>query len=164
MFIYYHTKFNYLYFHVICFIDNIHLLEYLDIIRLSTVCHDLVLIKIEWETISFSAVEDVTLQPPPLCRPTNIANSSVIACLERNDNVFYNISIQQTSCSLNVITSFSLDCPLMLNVPVMKITIYANGTITTLSDDNRTITCINGVWPNINTKCKSNTYDILSIS
>ena len=130
-------------------------MDYLDIILLSTSSHDLVLIKIEWETISISVVDDVTLQPPPLCGPTNITNSSVMACLERNDNVSYNISIQQRSCTLNVITSFSLDCPLMFNVAVMKITIYTNETITALSNDNRTITCINGVWPNTNPKCKS---------
>ena len=141
--------------HFICFIDNIHLLEYLDIVLLSTGSHDLVLVKIEWETISFSAVDNVTIQPPPLCGPTNITNSSVMACLETNENIFYNIRIHQRSCSLNVITLFSLECPLMLNVLMMKITIYTNGTITALSNDNRTITCINGAWPNIITKCKS---------
>ena len=100
-------------------------------------------------------VDNVTLQPPPLCGPTNITNSSVMACLERSDNVVYNISIQQRSCSLNVITSFSLDCPLMLNVAVMKITIYTNETITALCNDNEIITCVNGVWPSTNTICKN---------
>ena len=134
--------------HFICFIGNIHLLEYLDIVLLSTGSHDLVLVKIEWETISFSAVDNVTIQPTPRCGPTNITNSSVIACLERNENIFYNISIHQRSCSMNVITLFSLECPLMFNVLMMKITIYTNGTITALSIDNRTITCINGLAKN----------------
>ena len=139
-------------------------MEYLDIIPLSTVSHDIVLARIEWETISFSAVDDVTIQPPPLHGPTNKTNFSVMAYLERNGNVFYNISIQQRSCSLNATSSFFLECPLMLNVPVMKITIYTNGTIIALSNDNGTITCINGVWPNTNTKCKSvNSYARIQI-
>ena len=125
-------------------------MEYLEIIPHSTVNHDYVYGKIKWESTPFSVVDDVTIQPPPLCGPTNITNSSVMACLERSDNIVYNISIQQRSCSLNVTTSFSLNCPLMLNV-VMRIIFYTNGTITALSNDNEIITCINGVWPNADT-------------
>ena len=126
-------------------------MEFIEIIPLSTVNHDYVYSKIKWESTPFSVVDDVTIQPPPLCGPTNITNSSVMACLERSDNVVYNISIQQRSCSLNVTTSFSLDCPLMLNVVVMRIILCTNGTITALTNDNEIITCINGVWPNADT-------------
>ena len=130
-------------------------MEYLEIIPLSTVSHNFIFVKIKWESTLFSLVDNVTIQPPPLCGPTNITNSSVMACLERSENVVYNISIQERSCSLNVITSFSLDCPLMLNVAVMKITIYTNETIIALCNDNEIITCVNGVWPSTNTICKN---------
>ena len=136
---------------LILLIDDITSLEYLEIILLSTINNDYIYGKIKWESTPFSVVDVVTIQPPPQCGPTNITNSSVMACLERNGNMIYNISIHQRSCSRNIQTSFSLDCPLMLNVAVMRIIFYTNGTITALSNDNEIITCDNGVWPNADT-------------
>ena len=130
-------------------------MDYLEIIPLPTLNRDFIYGKIKWDSAPFSVVDDVTIQPPPLCGPTNITNSSVMACLERNGNIVYNISIQQKSCSMNVSTSFSLDCLFMLNVVVMSIIFYTNGTITALSNDNEILTCINGVWPSVNTICKN---------
>ena len=75
-------------------------------------------------------VVDVTIQPPPLCRPTNITNSSVMACLERNG-----------------ISQIHLDCSLMLNIPVMKLRSYSNGTMMVLSSTSEIIACYNRVWP-----------------
>ena len=110
-------------------------------------------LQIKWESITFSIVDDVTIQPPPLCGPTNITNTSVMACLERNGNIVCNISVQQRSYLEEMITIFIVDCPLMLNVPEMKFIVYINGKISALSNDNGIITksCINGVWPNIST-------------
>ena len=122
-------------------------MEYLEIISLSTDSHDFVLSEIKLESLSASVV--VTIQPPPLCGPTNI-NSSIIVCLERTGNIVYNISIQQRSCLEEMTTTFIVDCPLML-IPVMKLIVYTNGTITALSNDNGIITCVDGVWPNTNT-------------
>ena len=128
------------------FIDGINYsLEYLEIIPLSTVSHDFVLSKIKWDSLSVSVV--VTIQPPPLYGPTSITNSSVVmAYLERNGNIVYNISIQQRSCLEETTAIFIVDCP--LNVPVIKFTVYTNRTITALSNDNGITTCVNGVWPN----------------
>ena len=137
------------------FIDDINSLEYLEIVLFSTIHHNYIYGKIKWESITFSLVDSITIQPPPLCGPTNITNSSVMTCLERNVNIVYNISIHQRSCSQNVTTSFSLNCPLMSNIPVMKFIIYTNGTMTALSYDSEIITCINGVWPTTNTICKN---------
>ena len=118
----------------------------------------------ELESTPFSIVNDVTIQPPPLRGPTNITNSSVMACLERNGNMIYNISIHQRSCSRNIQTSISLDCPLMLNVAVMGFIFYTNGTITALSNDNEIITCDSGIWPNADTMCKKDkSYLIIEI-
>ena len=136
-------------------------MEYLEIIPLSTVNHDIIYGIIKWESTPFSVVDVVTIQPPPLCGPTNITNSSVMACLERNGNMIYNISIQQRSCSRIIQTSFSLDCPLMLNVAVMRIILCTNGTITALSNDNEIITCDNGVWPNADTISKGKSYVLI---
>ena len=67
-------------------------------------------------------IDDVTIQPPPLCGPSNL--NSQMACLERNgNNTVYNISMQQMFCSLNITNSFSLDCPLTF-VRKGKIRIY----------------------------------------
>ena len=137
------------------FIDDFISLDYVEIIPLSTLNRDYVYGKIKWDSAPFSVVDDVTIKPPPLCGPTNITNSSVMACLERNGNTVYNISIQQKFCSMNVSTSFSLDCLFMLNVVVMRIIFYTNGTITALSNENEILTCINGVWPSVNTICKN---------
>ena len=127
------------------FIDGINYsLEYLEIIPLSTVSHNFVLSKIKWVSLSVSVV--VTIQPPPLYGPTNMTNSSVMAYLERNGNIVYNISIQQRSCLEETTAIFIVDCP--LNVQVIKFTVYTNRTITALSNDNGIITCVNGVWPN----------------
>ena len=136
-------------------------MEYLEIIPLSTVNHDIIYGIIKWELTPFSVVDVVTIQLPPLCGPTNITNTSVMACLERNGNMIYNISIQQRSCPRIIQTSFSLDCPLMLNVAVMRIIFYTNGTITALSNDNEIITCDNSVWPNADTISKGNSYVII---
>ena len=139
-------------------------MDYLEIIPLSILNRDSIYGKIKWDSAPFSVVDDVTIKPPPLCGPSNITNSSVVACLERNGNIVYNISIQQKSCSMNVSTSFSLDCLFMLYVVVMKIIFYTNGTITALSNDNEILTCINGVWPRVNTICKNDkSYVIMEI-
>ena len=132
-------------------LDDINSLEYLEIIPLFSVNYDYIFGKIEWESISFVSTNDVTIQPPPLCGPTNI-NSSVMVSLE--NGIVYIISIQQRACSQEITTSFSLDCPLRLNIPVMKFTIYTNGTMTALTNNSEIITCINGVWPT-NTICKN---------
>ena len=42
----------------------------------------------------------------------------------------------------------------MLNVAVMRFIFYANGTITSLSNDIEIVTCDNGVWPNADAICK----------
>ena len=65
-------------------------LKYIEILPLSTASNNLIFSRIQWIS---SFVDDVTLQPPPLCGPTNITNSSVMAFLERNGNIVYNISI-----------------------------------------------------------------------
>ena len=52
----------------------------------------------------------------------------------------------------------------MLNIAVMKIIFYTNGTITALSNDNEIITCDNGVSPNADTICKKGkSYVIIEI-
>ena len=143
---------------LILFIDDINTLnslEYLKVIPLSTVGHSYIFVKIKWESTPFALVDDVTIQPPPLCGPTNITNSSVMACLEGNGNIVYNISIQQRSCSQTVTTPFSLDCPLLMNIPLKKFVVYTNGTITALSNDSEITSCINGVWPSTTTMCKN---------
>ena len=71
-------------------------------VLVSTVSCDFTYREIKWESLSFSVVDYITIQPPPLCGPgpTNIKNSSEMACLERNAKyIVYNISIQQRSCS-----------------------------------------------------------------
>ena len=78
---------NNLTFLLIILIDDITSLEYLEITLLSTINHDFVYGKIKWESIPFSVVDVVTIQPPTMCGPTNITNSSVMACLERNGNI-----------------------------------------------------------------------------
>ena len=70
---------------------------------------------------------------------------------EEKLNIVYNISIQPRSCLEELITTFIVDCPLLLNISVMIFIVYTNGTITALSNDNGIITCMNGVWPNTNT-------------
>ena len=146
---------------LILFIDDITSFEFLEIIPLSTVNRDYIYAKIKWESTPFSVVDVVTIQPPPLCGPTNITNSAVMACLERNGNIIYNISIHQRSCSRIIKTSFSLDCPLMLDVVVMRIIFYTNGTTTALNNANEIITCDNGVWPNADTICKKDNFYVI---
>ena len=140
-------------YYVSCFhcIDEINSLEYIEIFPHSTISYDFIFGKIKWES---SFVDDISIQPPPLCGPTNITNSSVMALLERNGSIVYNISIHQRSCSQRALTSFSLDCPLLWNVPVMKFIIYSNRTMTALSNDNDIVTCDNGIWQNTNTMSK----------
>ena len=126
-------------------------MEYIEIFPQSTISYGFIFGKIEWES---SFIDDISIQPPPLCGPTNITNSSVMALLERNGSIVYNINIYQRSCSQSALTSFFLDCPLLLNVPVMKIIIYSNRTMTALSNDDDIVTCDNGIWQNTNTMSK----------
>ena len=100
----------------------------------------------EWESVQFSFIDDVTIQPPPLYGPINKTNSSIMALLE-GGNTFYNISIQQRACSQEVTSFISLDCPLILNVLVNKFTVYTNKTMTAFSKDYELITCNNNSWP-----------------
>ena len=120
-------------------------LENIEISSHSAISYDVVFGEIEWNS---SFVEVISIHPPHLCGPTNITNSSVMALLERNGSVFYNISIYQRSSCQSVTTSFSLECPLVLNIPVMKFIINSNRTMTALSNDNVIITCDNGMWQN----------------
>ena len=86
---------------------------------------------------------------------------SVMALLERNGSTLYNINIIQRSCSQRVTTSFSLDCPLLFNGPVMKFIIYSNRTMTALSNDNNIVACDNGIWQNTITMSKDNNLCML---
>ena len=126
-------------------------MEYIEISSHSTVSYDIVFGKIEWKS---SFVEHISIHPSPLCGPTNIMNSSVMALLESNGSVFYNISIYQRSSCQSAITSFSLECPLLLDIPVMKFIINSNRTMTALRNDNDIITCDNGIWQNTKTMSK----------
>ena len=134
------------------YIDSTNLLEYVDIFPLSTLSDDIIFGKIKWEAF---VVDDVTTQPPPLCGP-NIVNSSAIVLLERNENILYNISISRRTCSQEVMTTFSLNCPLLLNVSVFKFTVFINGTMTALvmSNNSEVFACINHVWLAVNGNCK----------
>jgi len=108
--------------------------------------------KIKWKSIF--GVNSVNIQPSPLLGPTNIANFSVLVLFERNGNIVYNISITQRRCSQEAIAIFSLDCPLLLNIPVVKFTIYTNGTMTALTNDSQVTTCVSQVWPILDAMCK----------
>ena len=121
-------------------------MSYIEIFPLTNVSCDILFGKIEWESIQFSFIDDVTIQPPPLYGPINKTNSSIMALLEGNGNTFYNISVQQRACSQEVTTSFSVDCQLTLNVPVKKFTVYTNKTMTAFSNDSEIITCNNNSW------------------
>ena len=99
-------------------IDDFYPLEYIEITPFSTESHAIIFGIVEWKLTPLYFDDVVTIQPPPLCGPTNLTNSSVMACLE-NGNIVYNISIQQGACSLNITSSFTLNCPLLLNTPVM---------------------------------------------
>ena len=132
-------------------IDEFKSLEYIEISSHSAISYDVVFGKIEWKS---SFVEDISIHPPPICGPTNITNSSVMALLESNGSVFYNISIYQRSSCQSAITSFSLECPLLLDIPVMKFIINSNRTMTALSNDNDIITCDNGIWQYTKTMSK----------
>jgi len=78
---------------------------------------------------------------------TSSIRTSVLLLLERNGNIVYNITIRQRACSHEITASFLLDCPLLLNIPVMKFTIYSNGTMTALRNDSDVITCVSEAWP-----------------
>ena len=132
-------------------IDEVRSLEYIEISFHSAISYAVVFDKIEWKS---SFVEDISIHPPPLCGPTNITNSSVMALLEINGSIFYNISIYQKSSCQSATTSFSLECPLLLDIPVMKFKIYSNRTMTALSIDNDIVTCDNGIWQNTKTMSK----------
>ena len=119
-------------------------MEYIKVFSHSAISYDVVIGEIEWKS---SFVEDISIHPPPLCGPTNITNSSVMALLERNGSVFYHISIHQRSSCQSFTTSFSLECTLALDIPVMKFIINSNRTMTALSNDN-VITCDNDMWQN----------------
>ena len=123
-------------------------LEYIEISSHTAISYDVVFGKIEWKS---SFVEDISIHPPPLCGPTNITNSSVMALLEGNGSVVYNISIYQRFCSQSTTTSFSLECPLLLDIPVMKFITYSNRTMTALSNDDDIVTCDYGIWQNTKT-------------
>ena len=123
-------------------------LEYIEISSHTAISYDVVFGKIEWKS---SFVEDISIHPPSLCGPTNIMNSSVMALLEGNGSVVYNISIYQRFCSQSTTTSFSLECPLLLDIPVMKFIIYSNRTMTALSNDDDIVTCDYGIWQNTKT-------------
>ena len=126
-------------------------MEYIEISSHSAISYDILFSKIEWKS---SFVEDISIRPTPLCGPTNITNSSVMALLERKGSVFYNISIYQKSSCRNATTSFPLECPLLLDIPAMKFIINSNRTMTALSNDNDIITCENGIWQNTKTMSK----------
>ena len=140
------------------FIDEVKSLGYIEISSHSAITYDFVFGKIEWKS---SFVEDISIHPPPLCGPTNITNSSVMALLEINGSVVYNITIHQRSCSESATTSFSLDCPLLLDVPVMKYILYSNRTMTALSNNNDIIICDNGIWQKNMTRSKMDMLFIL---
>ena len=130
-------------------------MKYIDILPLSTVSDSIILGRIEWKFDPFSLIEDVTVQPPPLCGPNNITNTSVIVMLETSGS--YNISIEQRTCSQKITSAFSSDCPLLLNDSVMKFTIHSNGSMTALimSNHSELFTCVNHAWPDTNEKCKN---------
>jgi len=126
-------------------------LDYIEVIPLFTLSHDIYM-KMKWKSIF--EVNSVNIQPSPVLGPTNIANFSVLVLLERNGNIIYNISITQRRCSQEVTAIFCLDCPLLLNPPVAKFTIYTNGTMTALTNDSQVITCVSEVWPILDVMCK----------
>ena len=120
------------------FADVLNQLKYLEILPISNA---ILCSIINWELTPLSFVV-IIIQPPPLCGPTNIINSSVMACLERNGNIIYNISIHHRTCYHNITSSFYLDCPLMLSNPVVKFRSYSIGTMIALSSTSEIIVCL----------------------
>ena len=57
---------------------------------------------------------------------------------------------RELATKIYITTSFYLDCPLMLSIPVVKFRSYSNGTMTSLSTTSETIVCCNNVWPTTN--------------